>query len=242
MSGRRCLAPRPSDAVFRVTRTMVHVLATILHCKAILGRGQPGLMRWILWNMPLVQDRSLDLLTSSPVRYHCATDAPWLSTICSQLPLLHKHDMYNYYTLSRALLIHSPLVFSAVVHGWEDKNKVRVLELLYTVWSHDSPRRGYTGPWTTYGVCQRIWVSCKGGAVATKNKVIVLKLRKTLILKTQFILVHRYLAWLDTVRNHAHMLLYVCLQIGCQTWMKILLRLISNFIVLIITSNLHMET
>ena len=29
---------------------------TILQCKAILGRGQPGLMRWILlWIMPLVQ-------------------------------------------------------------------------------------------------------------------------------------------------------------------------------------------
>ena len=45
--------------------------------KAILGRGQPGLIRWILlWNMPLVQDRSLDLLTSSPTCYHWATDAP----------------------------------------------------------------------------------------------------------------------------------------------------------------------
>ena len=40
-------------------------------CKAILGRGQPGVMRWILlWIMPLVQDRSLDLLTSSPARYN----------------------------------------------------------------------------------------------------------------------------------------------------------------------------
>ena len=29
--------------------------------------------------MSLVQDRLLDLLTSSPVRYHCATDAPPLS-------------------------------------------------------------------------------------------------------------------------------------------------------------------
>ena len=26
--------------------------------------------------MPLMQDRSLDLLTSSPARYHCTTDAP----------------------------------------------------------------------------------------------------------------------------------------------------------------------
>ena len=29
-----------------------------------------------LWIMPLVQDRLLNLLTSSPVHYHCATDAP----------------------------------------------------------------------------------------------------------------------------------------------------------------------
>ena len=36
-----------------------------------------GRMRWILlWIMPVVQDRTLDLLISSPVRYHCAMDAP----------------------------------------------------------------------------------------------------------------------------------------------------------------------
>ena len=50
--------------------------------KAILGQGQPGLMRWILlWTMPPVQDRSLDLLTSSLARYHCTTDAPWCKWI-----------------------------------------------------------------------------------------------------------------------------------------------------------------
>ena len=38
--------------------------------------GDHGRMRWILlWNMPLVQDRSLDLLASSPTRYQCTTDA-----------------------------------------------------------------------------------------------------------------------------------------------------------------------
>ena len=43
--------------------------------KTIPGRRQPGQMKWILlWIMPLVQDQSLDLLTSSPARYHCATD------------------------------------------------------------------------------------------------------------------------------------------------------------------------
>ena len=47
--------------------------------KDILGRRQPGLMRWfLLWIMPLVQDRSLDLLTSSPACYHCAMDAPYI--------------------------------------------------------------------------------------------------------------------------------------------------------------------
>ena len=46
------------------------------NCKAILGWGQPGLMRWILlWIMPLVQDWSLNLLTSTPACYHCTTDA-----------------------------------------------------------------------------------------------------------------------------------------------------------------------
>ena len=45
-------------------------------CNSILGREQPGLTGWILlWIMTLVQDRSLDLLTSSPAHYHCTTDA-----------------------------------------------------------------------------------------------------------------------------------------------------------------------
>ena len=56
--------------------------AMILYSKAILDWGQPELMRWIsVWVMPLVQDRLLDLLTSSPVPYLCVTDAPlehWL--------------------------------------------------------------------------------------------------------------------------------------------------------------------
>ena len=33
----------------------------------------------MLWTIPLVQDRSLDLLTSSPAHYHCTTDVPCLS-------------------------------------------------------------------------------------------------------------------------------------------------------------------
>ena len=59
----------------------------ILHCKAILSPGQPGLTKWILlWIMPLVQDYSLDLLTCSPVRYHWATDAP-NTTIAETIPI-----------------------------------------------------------------------------------------------------------------------------------------------------------
>ena len=47
-------------------------------CKAILCRGQPGLMIWNLsWIMLLMQDQSLELFTSRPARYHCATDAPF---------------------------------------------------------------------------------------------------------------------------------------------------------------------
>ena len=43
-------------------------------CKAILDRGHPGLMRWILLCiMPPVKDRS-ELLTSSPAHFHCTTD------------------------------------------------------------------------------------------------------------------------------------------------------------------------
>ena len=50
----------------------------ILHCNVILGQGQFELMIWILVQiMPQVQDLSLDLLTGSPVCYHCAMDAPF---------------------------------------------------------------------------------------------------------------------------------------------------------------------
>ena len=41
------------------------------------ARGQPGLIRLIvLWIMPLLRDRSLNLFTSSPARYLCTTNAP----------------------------------------------------------------------------------------------------------------------------------------------------------------------
>ena len=51
-------------ARFTRKNEMIVVYTTILHCNAILGRRQPGLMRRILLRItPLVQDRSLDLLT-----------------------------------------------------------------------------------------------------------------------------------------------------------------------------------
>ena len=62
--------------------------ATILHCKVILGRGQPRPMSWVMiWIMPQVQDRSLDLLTWSPARFHCTTVASphYISFTCIKL-------------------------------------------------------------------------------------------------------------------------------------------------------------
>ena len=75
--------------------------------KTILGRGQPGLMRWfLLWMMPLVQDRSLDLLASGP---------------CSALPLYHGLLLTAAENVvlfaSRLLLSHLPSPACFVVHG-----------------------------------------------------------------------------------------------------------------------------
>ena len=42
--------------------------------------------------------------------------------------------------------------------------------------------------------------------------------------------------------DHSHWLCYVCLQIGCQTWIKIFWQ-VSNFIILsLLVYNLHMKT
>ena len=50
-------------------------------CKAVLGRGQSGLMTWILlWIIFLAQDRSLYLLTCSPARCYCTADAPFVTS------------------------------------------------------------------------------------------------------------------------------------------------------------------
>ena len=95
-------------------------------CNGILGRGQPGRMRWILLCiMPQVQDRSLDLLSSSPARYHCTTDAPprmmnrwsWCSiSHRSWWPLVY-HCIWN---MSAALISnwwHQLIQLDA--HAWE---------------------------------------------------------------------------------------------------------------------------
>ena len=49
----------------------------ILHCKAIMGRGQTGLMRCsLVWIMPQVQDWSLDQYTCSKACYHWTITDP----------------------------------------------------------------------------------------------------------------------------------------------------------------------
>ena len=74
--------------------------ATILHCKAKLGRGQLG--RILLGIIPLAQDRSRDLLSSSPARYHCSTDAPSrlkkknLSFVCVCVCVCRVNEKKNY--------------------------------------------------------------------------------------------------------------------------------------------------
>ena len=70
-----------------------------LQFKAIIGQGQPGLIWWILlWTMPLVQDRSFVLLTSSPARYHCITD------LCHSFLTLRTFMFIHILMFSRLLL------------------------------------------------------------------------------------------------------------------------------------------
>ena len=73
--------------------------------KATLGRGQLALMRWILfWNMPLVQDRSLDLLTSSQLATTGLLMPPRMPSNSEYRPTLNKcilkyvFEKDNYYT------------------------------------------------------------------------------------------------------------------------------------------------
>ena len=77
--------------------------------KAILGRGQPGLMRrFLLWILPLVQDRSLDLLTSSPSltreqgtykQCNCIETCKFCSMMTSYGSLLWHLDIYKCHLL-----------------------------------------------------------------------------------------------------------------------------------------------
>ena len=63
--------------------------AAILHCTAILARVQPKLMKWsLVWIMPQLQNRSLDMLTCSAVSYQLCHGCPidmedrWAITYC----------------------------------------------------------------------------------------------------------------------------------------------------------------
>ena len=53
--------------------------------------------------MPLVQDQSLDLYTSSPAHYHCATDAPHTLDMNGELS---SYDTYKIYIKIKLLVEH----------------------------------------------------------------------------------------------------------------------------------------
>ena len=59
--------------------------------------------------MPLVQDRSFDLLTSSPAHYHCATDAT--AIILYNLKVLTK----NSHTLVGVLILHTSIMYQYIL-------------------------------------------------------------------------------------------------------------------------------
>ena len=51
-------------------------------CTVWLYWARDNMGEWdefLLWIIPLAQDRSLDLLTSSPALYHCTTDASYIN-------------------------------------------------------------------------------------------------------------------------------------------------------------------
>ena len=89
------MAQRYRHSIVLVIKKMKWLVfkATILHCKAILGRGQPGWMRWILLCiLPLAQDRSLDLLAKSPARYEVL--------VISTVSIIKYLPVYIYHTIS----------------------------------------------------------------------------------------------------------------------------------------------
>ena len=97
-------------------------------CKAILGRAQPGRMRWILsWSMPLAKDRLLDLLASSPARYHWTTDAP------KHEFKIHCDDIYNIaFDLSLFSFISLPPTIQYICSQLLSALQVTVLVSLHT--------------------------------------------------------------------------------------------------------------
>ena len=88
-------------------------------CTYILGWTQTGPMRWILlWIMPQVQDRLIDLLTSSPARYHCNHGWPLTSSLF--LCVLHYDIVYDWQSASSYYLLR-PDAKACWIYGWQDK-------------------------------------------------------------------------------------------------------------------------
>ena len=103
-----------SGKIKRKTRTllckqwMIGVLATILQCKAILGRGQPGRMRWILLRiMHLAQDSasthviewvyehclsSTNTTETNIIKEIIATDMLWIFSTRKAVRLVSAHE------------------------------------------------------------------------------------------------------------------------------------------------------
>ena len=99
-----------------------HKKTTVLHCKAILGPGQPGLLRWILlWIMPLVEDQLLDLLTSSPAHHDWATVAPSSPIIITEEKLLFYIVLFNCCGPEWVWVFDHPLSCSCLSGTWDDR-------------------------------------------------------------------------------------------------------------------------
>ena len=138
-------------------------LAMILHSKAILGWGQTELMRWILlWIMPMAQDRSLELLTSSPACYHCSYGCPlqvFCENRCCSLILTSKSgisgssyschrrlgitDTGTSWTTSRDELVSDGCKHNVLLH-------IRTKLQMNGVLGHDSALQVYAGLETTW--------------------------------------------------------------------------------------------
>ena len=95
--------------------------------KATLGRGQPGLMKWIVvWIMPQVQHKSLNLLTCSPVHHHCAAAAP---TRIRTMRIYCNFSIERAITLQWLINLH-PFRISLCLYrsrGWRSLKKVKML-------------------------------------------------------------------------------------------------------------------